>query len=293
MHLNIFVSKNCFLYCKGCYSFSRADNCQKIVSTDTIVDFLKYAHEQGANKVTLCGGDPLTRKDIIDLLKRIKMLGYLIYIDTVGTSIIKNIECNGKTIIKKIDAKELVTLVDKIGIPIDGSNNEIFKKFRQTNIDLLSEQLSICEEINKYGGKICINTVAHKGNLEDAKKLSELINKLGYIYKWQIFQYAPLGKYGILNRKLFEISEKEFEKFKQDVLSTFDDVDKLQFKDFNARNKAYMMIDNSGDVWIPVYDQKIFDDYSMKIEERKLIGNINDTNDWENICEQLKKVRRF
>ena len=58
MHLNIFVSKNCFLYCKGCYSFSRADNYQKLVSTDTIVNFLKYAHEQGANKVTLCGGDP-------------------------------------------------------------------------------------------------------------------------------------------------------------------------------------------------------------------------------------------
>ena len=137
MHINIFVSKTCFLYCKGCYSFSRAEESKKILSDNIIVDFLQYAHEQGASKVTLCGGDPLTRRDIINLLKKIKMLGYLIYLDTVGTSIIRKVEQNGKTIIEKIDTKELVTLVDKIGIPIDGSNNEIFKKFRQTNIDLL------------------------------------------------------------------------------------------------------------------------------------------------------------
>ena len=54
-----------------------------------------------------------------------------------------------------------------------------------------------------------------------------------------------------------------------------------------------MMIDNLGAAWIPIFDPQLFDDYSMGIEERKLIGNINDSKDWENICKQLKKVRRF
>jgi MoaA/NifB/PqqE/SkfB family radical SAM enzyme len=71
MHLNIFVSKKCFLYCKGCYSFSRADSCQNITETDTIVDFLKYARSEGASTVTLCGGDPLMRPDILNLLKKV------------------------------------------------------------------------------------------------------------------------------------------------------------------------------------------------------------------------------
>lgn len=292
MHLNIFVSNQCFLYCKGCYSFSRTNNCQITIPSNTIVEFLKYAYQRGVKTVTLCGGDPLMRQDIIKLLQLIKELGYSIYLDTVGTTIIKNVEFTRNNIIPKIDTKILVNLVDKIGIPIDGSNNEIFKKFRQTNIDLLSEQLSICEEINKYGGNVCINTVAHKENLEDAKRLSKLINKLDYISKWQIFRYAPLGKYGIMNRGLFEISQEEFEKFKNDVLSTIKDVHKVEFKDYDVRNKAYMMIDNMGDAWIPSYETKEFNNDNLKIEKRKIIGNINDQKTWENICEQLKTVRR-
>ena len=72
MHLNIFVSQRCFVSCKGCYSFSRNENFNQELDTKTIVDFLKYAYFRGIKKVTLCGGDPLTRKDIVNLLKQIK-----------------------------------------------------------------------------------------------------------------------------------------------------------------------------------------------------------------------------
>lgn len=289
MHLNIFVSQKCFLYCKGCYSFSRIEKCGQFISTKTLVSFLKFAYNKGINKVTLCGGDPLTRKDIIELLKQIKSIGYLISLDTVGTSIIKSIKNNGEVIAEKTPAKEIAQLVDNIGIPIDGSTSEIFKLFRQSNSDLLSEQLKICEELHKYGANICINTVAHKGNLCDVYNLSSLIKKLDYIQKWQIFQYAPLGRYGILNREMFEITENEFNNYKSKVLKVLKDNDKIQFKDFKERNKAYMLIDNSGNAWIPVYDEKLFSDKNIKIEERKLIGNINNVDDWEKICNCLRK----
>lgn len=105
MHLNIFVSQKCFLYCKGCYSFSRIEKCGQFISTKTLVSFLKFAYNKGINKVTLCGGDPLTRKDIIELLKQIKSIGYLISLDTVGTSIIKSIKNNGEVIAEKNTSK--------------------------------------------------------------------------------------------------------------------------------------------------------------------------------------------
>ncbi|MEI3395976.1 MAG: hypothetical protein V8R82_09975 [Clostridia bacterium] len=60
-------------------------------------------------------------------------------------------------------------------------------------MDIVNQQLDICEELHKAGANICINTVAHKGNLEDAKELAKLIKGLDYIYKWQVFQYQPLG----------------------------------------------------------------------------------------------------
>lgn len=288
MHLNMFVSQKCFLYCKGCYSFSRTEKCGQIVQTQKLVEFLKYAYNYGIKKVTLCGGDPLVRKDIIDLLYQIKKIGYYISLDTVGTSIIRDIEVNNEIIVKKCDARYLSQLIDQIGIPIDGSNNEIFKLFRETNTDLLKDQMLICEELNKYNANICINTVVHKGNLNDAKNLCDVIKRISYINKWQLFQYAPMGKYGVINRDLFEISKQDFEEYRANILKAFDRKEILEFKGFDARNNAYMLVDNSGNSWIPIYDQQFFDSHEKPLEERKFVGNINNYDDWGKICSQFK-----
>lgn len=290
MHLNVFVSQRCFLYCKGCYSFSREEKYGQELSTDKIIEFLKYVYSKGIKKVTLCGGDPLTRLDILELLHKIKKIGFYISLDTVGTSIIKNVERSGSVVIKKIDAKKISKYVDIIGIPVDGSSNEIFKLFRQTSTDIINEQLSICKELHKYGANICINTVVHKGNLEDAYDISKMIKKIDYINKWQIFRFSPLGKYGYKNRKLFEIDDKEFLEFKSKVLEIFEnDSGKLQFKDFSVRNKSYMLIDNSGNAWVPSFESNNLDCSINNIENRNIVGNITNYKDWDKICSYLIK----
>ena len=106
MHLNIFASQSCFLHCKGCYSYSREEKKGKQVPTDKLVEFLDFAYNEGTRKVTLCGGDPLTREDIITLLERIKKIGFDISLDTVGSPIIKDIICDKGRLVKKIDAKK-------------------------------------------------------------------------------------------------------------------------------------------------------------------------------------------
>ena len=290
MHLNVFVSQRCFLYCKGCYSFSREEKYGQELSTDKIIEFLKYVYSKEIKKVTLCGGDPLTRLDILELLHKIKKIGFYISLDTVGTSIIKNVERSGSVVIKKIDAKKISKYVDIIGIPVDGSSNEIFKLFRQTSTDIINEQLSICKELHKYGANICINTVVHKGNLEDAYEISKMIKKIDYINKWQIFRFSPLGKYGYKNRKLFEIDDKEFLEFKSKVLEIFEnDSGKLQFKDFSVRNKSYMLIDNSGNAWVPSFESNNLDCSINNIENRNIVGSITNYKDWDKICSYLIK----
>jgi len=286
MHLNIFVSQKCFLYCKGCYSFSRTEKYGQNISSEQIIKFLKYAYKKNIKKVTLCGGDPLAREDIIELLKQIKSIGYYISLDTVGTPILKDVEKNGKILTKKISASIISKLVDEIGIPIDGSSNEIFNLFRPTNSNILEEQIKICEELHKFDANVCINTVVHKGNLDDVKSLSNLIKKLDYIKKWQLFQFAPLGKYGFLNKKSFEITNEEFNDYKNNVLEEFNSK-KIQFKSFHERDKTYMLIDNSGNAWIPSYNIEKFDNYNKKSEERKIVGNITNFKDWKTICSYL------
>ena len=290
MHLNIFVSQKCFFYCKGCYSFSREEAFDNIIPTEKIIDFLKFAYNQGIYKVTLCGGDPLTRCDIIELLEQIKAIGFSISLDTVGTSIVRDVILYNYLIIKKTNVAKLSKFVDMIGIPIDGSTNEIFTKFRQAHNDIVNEQLKICNELHKYGVNICINTVVHKGNLTDAIDLARLIKKLDYIKKWQIFQFIPSGKYASKNKDLFNITIDEFLKFQDDVVKEFDgDISKLQFKSLSSRNKAYMLIDNSGNAWIPSTEYVISNNFMHNLNNRVIIGNINNKEDWSYICSHLDK----
>lgn len=282
MHLNIFLSQSCFVYCKGCYSYSRMEKIGTFLERKKIIQFLKFAYTQGINKVTFCGGDPLTRKDILKILKDAKKIGFNITIDTVGTSLLRDIKCNNKIIVKKVNAKRLVKYCDIIGIPIDGSSSNIIKTFRPCTYDILQDQIRVCELINYYKGNLCINTVVHNKNLEDVNNLVELMNKLKFGKKWQLFQYAPLEKYGLLYKNEFEISKNEFDNFKKIVLKKYNGPAQIEFKDNECRNKKYMLIDNSGNAWIQHYDIN-------QSNERVLIGNIQSKKDWHIICDKLKK----
>ena len=47
-----------------------------------------------------------------------------------------------------------------------------------------------------------------------------------------------------------------------------------------------MLVDNSGNAWVPIYDKE---QMSINNEERKIIGNITNISDWDNIVYYLKK----
>ncbi|MBQ6497312.1 MAG: radical SAM protein [Bacilli bacterium] len=285
MGLNIFVSNRCFIYCKGCYSYSREERCNAVLSTKVIEKFLKYAYDYGIKKVTLCGGDPLARNNIINLLEKVKDIGFSISIDTVGTPLLRDVSI-GKKVIEQVDAQKISKLVNFVGIPIDGSSNEIIRLFRPTRRDILGEQIAICNILNDNKVKVCINTVVHKGNVKDAKKMAKIIKEIG-AYKWQLFQYAPLGKYGFINKEKFEISEKEFDKFKEDILKECSESEiKIEFKKNRDRVKNYILIDNSGNAWIPEFEKIITAENPDS--GRLIIGNIKHEDDWEKICQYVK-----
>ena len=290
MHLNVFASQSCFVHCKGCYSYSREEKKGVQVPTDELLKFLEFIYNKGTRKVTFCGGDPLARKDIIGLLEKTKSIGFSISIDTMGTPIIRDALNDRGELIKKIDVEKISKYVDMIGIPIDGSTNEIFRRFRQTRVDIINEQLSVCEELNKVGANICINTVAHKGNLDDARELAKLIKKLDYINKWQIFQYEPLGKFGLLNRKKFEITDQQFLEFKSAVIEVFnDDYSKLQFKSYKDRKNAYMLVNNSGIAWIPSGEIMSLPNFPYLLGKNIVIGDIGNSKEWSRISSYLDK----
>lgn len=285
MHLNIFVSPKCFCYCSGCYSLSRQESCKNPLSSKIIVKFLKYAFANGIYKVTLCGGDPLTRNDILSLLKKIKKIGFYISIDTMGTTIVRNAKIGNYTF-KKIDVDKLVEYVDMIGIPIDGTDDKTINYFRNSFTGVYNEQLLICDVLHSKGANLCINTVLNKGNVNEIEKLTVLINNLQYIKKWQFFEFVPSGIVALANRSKFELDKGEFSKCQSYIIDNCTNENlKLEFKTISSRNSLYMLIDNSGYAWI-------FSENNNKKNDRKIIGNIKNKNDWEKICLYLKREEK-
>jgi hypothetical protein len=96
-----------------------------------------------------------------------------------------------------------------------------------------------------------------------------------------VFEFEPFGKYGNLNKHLFEINEKEFLEIKEKVEEKFNYDKKIQFKNSKTRNKLYILIDNSGDAYVS-------SNCNLKRNNRKIVGNIKEKKDWPKIVKYLK-----
>jgi len=100
----------------------------------------------------------------------------------------------------------------------------------------------------------------------------------------------PLGKLGLKNRNLFEITDNQFSEFQSEVLKSWDkDTSKVQFKNSNSRKNKYMLIDNSGNAWIPSENNMSLSKCSYIFNDNTIIGNITNPEDWQNICSHLDK----
>lgn len=273
--INLCIAKHCFITCKGCYN----NFCnKKEVSYKEIKEFLKYAKDKGLEKVTLSGGDPLTRKDLIKIIKKCNNLKLKVNLDTVGLTFTKSriIPSTKQKINKFLDLNILKT-IDSIGIPLDGSNNEIVSKFRIYNGSLFNEIIEELELFDRLNINICINTVLHKQNINDMKNIYNILKKYKCVKKWQIFQFMPIGPLGSKNANLYIIDYDEFQKVKKKIKNLNKDRKIIiDLKSSKERSYNYMLVNSNGLAY------KV--DLENNIEK---FGNINDKSTWDNILNNL------
>lgn len=274
----------CFVRCPGCYNyFSKKD-----YQTDDLLNFLSELKEKvHVPKVTMAGGDPLAREDMPYILNNLKKMGFRINVDTVGLSLIRDVMIGKNTFVKKVSAEEIIKSIDVIGIPFDGTTDEIINIFRRGL--KVHEVKGIIEELSKNKANICINTVVHKNNYDDIVNIFSQIKEYKSISKWQLFQFMSIGPGGFKNRLKYELSDTQFNELK-DVLGAINDSEiDIQLKSRLNRKNKYLLIDGEGVVWIPRQNEN--DNWLNEDEnnERILLGNINENNAVNNILELLEK----
>lgn len=289
--LIIAAGKGCFTCCRGCYQYFGKSQ----VPTEDLISFIKkYKEKFNLEKITLAGGDPMTRKDIVYLVNELDKLNLKMYMDTVGKNFIKSSDivfqdC-GKA--EYIDPKILKGKISKIGIPVDGYTTEQINYFR-TKITL-DEIISILSTLNKHEYDICINTVVNKMNINDLKKISNIIKQFKNITQWQLFQYSPIGDLGYKNRNLFEIDNSLFEQKIVDLLSNETNINiEIEGKSNSYRKLNYILVNSDGEVWQPNYtiSKSTFESNDSN-SNKTIIGTIYDIDIMDKIKTFLENINK-
>lgn len=289
--LIIAAGKGCFTCCRGCYQYFGKNQ----VPTEDLINFIKkYKEKFNLEKITLAGGDPMTRKDIVYLVNELDKLNLKMYMDTVGKNFMKSsdIVFQDCGTAEYIDPKILKGKISKIGIPVDGYTTEQINYFRAKIT--LDEIISILSTLNKHEYDICINTVVNKMNINDLKKILNIIKQFENVTQWQLFQYSPIGDLGYKNRNLFEIDNSLFEEKIIDLLSNETNTNiEIEGKSNSYRKLNYILVNSDGDVWQPNYtiSKSTFESNDSN-SDKTIIGTIYDIDIMDKIKIFLENINK-
>ena len=178
----LILTYNCNCRCKMCFYYNEDEikNTSKIISknkkllltTEEILDIIDQMASMGVRVLNLHGGEPLIRRDIIEIIKYAKNKKLVVTITTNGMLINENL------------AKELVNLnIDWLNFSIDGPqkiHNEIrgFKGYDKI-VKAIKGVQKYKKSLNKNLPKISIASTISTKNMSHLHEVIKMANELG------------------------------------------------------------------------------------------------------------------
>jgi 12,18-didecarboxysiroheme deacetylase len=158
------MTKRCNLKCVHCYAQAVAPDGTDQISTEQAKAMIDDLAAYGAPVMLFSGGEPLVRKDLVELAKHATSRGMRAVISTNGT------------LITKEKAKELKEVgLSYVGISLDGGE-EIHDKFRKVpgSFKKALEGVANCQA---EGLKVGLRFTINKRNQYEVPKLFEIIRE--------------------------------------------------------------------------------------------------------------------
>lgn len=192
------MTNECNLRCSHCGNTSRAKK-ENELTTKEAKDFIKYIADNGVFVLDISGGEPLIRKDAIELFKYARSLG----LEMGMTS-------NGTLVTEKL-AKELKEVgMYNIHISLDGIG-EVHDKFRNMK-GTFDKVYNTIKLFKKYKVPFGITTSISKLNFSDFDRIKDFVIKEN-IKSWEIYYAIPIG----CMQKKIALDEKELVKFSKKI----------------------------------------------------------------------------
>ena len=271
--LNLAIANKCFVSCAGCYAFFD----RKAADLSLICQTVKRFVALGIDQVTLSGGDPLTIPGLPTFLATLHAVGIRsVKLDTVGSGLAEvSVKLwRSDRAAQCVTLKDLVPLVDFLGIPVDGWSDESVHTFRTGRARLLDETVALIDTLEALDNRpgVIINTVAHRLNIHGLVNILRLLSRYQCICQWNVFQYTPTDQVSNLVNERYAITERAFYRSLEEVCSTAAEISwagpppKIEFHTVVSRLGEYLLINSDGEAWFP-------DEFGNTVHLGRVFGN--------------------
>jgi pyrroloquinoline quinone biosynthesis protein E len=193
-------------YCANPLDYAKHDS---ELSTEDWKRVLTQARKMGAVQLGLSGGEPLARKDLTELVKHGRELGYYSNLITSGY---------GLTEQKIIDLKEAG--LDHIQVSIQASSQELSDHIAGT--ESFEHKKQVAHLVKKHGYPMVLCVVIHRENIHQMADILKMAEDLGANYlelaNTQYYGWAHANRDLLLpTKEQFEEAEKIAQAFKETV----------------------------------------------------------------------------
>jgi MoaA/NifB/PqqE/SkfB family radical SAM enzyme len=162
----VHLTNQCNLHCKGCYSFDDKRNTAVDLKTEIICKGLRQLKEVGTKIIVFSGGEPLLRKDIIEISQFAKK-------DCQFEQII--LITNGTFNCPEIFS-ELAKYIDTISVSVDAYAKDSPSFIRDEGI--FKKTIETIQQLKQLGIEVNILPTIHHLNARKIRKYLELSEQL-------------------------------------------------------------------------------------------------------------------
>ncbi|EIC85714.1 pyrroloquinoline quinone biosynthesis protein PqqE [Serratia sp. M24T3] len=184
-------------YCSNPLDFAKQE---KELTTEQWITVFEQAREMGAVQIGFSGGEPLVRKDLPELIKAARDLGFYTNLITSGIGLTE----------KKIDAFAEAGL-DHIQISFQASD-ETLNAALAGSAKAFQQKLDMAKAVKAHGYPMVLNFVLHRHNIHQIDKIIELSIELEAddveLATCQFYGWAQLNREGLLPTRQ-QIAEAE------------------------------------------------------------------------------------
>ncbi len=174
-------------YCSNPLDFAKRE---KELTTAQWIKVFEEAREMGAVQIGFSGGEPLVRKDLPELIRAARDLGFYTNLITSGIGLTE----------KKIDAFAEAGL-DHIQISFQASD-ETLNAALAGNAKAFRQKLEMAKAVKAHGYPMVLNFVLHRHNIDQIDKIIDLSIELEAddveLATCQFYGWAQLNREGLL-----------------------------------------------------------------------------------------------